>query len=112
MDYITRGGKPVRCQAFLEFRHLSDDQVRAARDHLAGRNWTGFGQHAYDTARKMPDHLSPDPVETALGVVIGDELTELAREAVPGVHVPTGPDHDVSGPVYNGYSMSCPTGQR
>ena len=112
VDYVTSNGKPVRCQAFLEFHDLTDAQVEAAEDHLAARDWSGFGQQAYDTARRMPDRLSPDPVDTALGVVIGDELTELARAAVPGVEIPTLPDHDTDGPTYNGYAMSCPTGQR
>jgi hypothetical protein len=109
LDYVTAAGKDVQCQAFLEFRNLTDDQVEAARTYVADRNWSGFGQRSYDTARRTATPTTVDSVDRELGEVIYQELLDTARDAVPGAGVG---NPDATGPNYNGHSMYCPTGQR
>lgn len=108
VDYTIDTGKDVHCQAFLEFRNLTGDQLAAARTYVAHHDWSGFGQRAYAAAERRAAHSS-DSVESALAAVLDDEFADLAPLAVPGVSVHHRSDE---GPTYNGNSMSCPTGQR
>ncbi len=108
VDYVTAAGKDVRCQAFLEFRNLTEDQLDAAHTYVAQRDWSGFGQQAYNTAEKTAGSAAPDSVDRALGEVLVGELTDAAEQAVPVAR------HDMyaTGPAINGHSMTCALGPR
>lgn len=108
VDYTTDVGEAVRCEAFLEFRNLTEDQVDAARDYVAQRDWTGFGQRTYDMARRTAGTSAPDPVDRVMGEILDREFTEAAEDAVPAASRAI----DATGPAINGWRMACPTGQR
>lgn len=108
VDYTTVTGKAVQCEAFLEFRNLADAQMDVARTYVAQRDWSGFGQQAYDLARRAAGSSSPDLVDRALGEVLDQRLTDAAEDAVPTASKAI----DATGPAINGHSMACSTGQR
>jgi hypothetical protein len=108
VDYVIDTRKDVRCEAFLEYRNLTSDQMEAARTYVERRDWSSFGQRAYDTAKRTTTAATPDAVDRALGDVLDRELAEVARAAVPAASRTAGTD----GPAVSGWSMACPTGQR
>lgn len=108
VDYVSVTGKNVHCEAFLEFRHLSQDQLDDAQTYVAARNWSSTGQQAYDTAKNAAKSSEPDAVDQAFNEVLDARMEKVAARAVPGaVH-----NADTAGPQITGWSMSCPTGQR
>lgn len=108
MNYVTVTGKDVRCQAFLEYRHLDRHQLNQARAYIANRDWSGTGQQAYDTAKATAPSLTPDTVDEAFSDILDIRFEQLAKQAVPGAVR----DIDTEGPQISGWSMACPTGQR
>lgn len=108
VDYISVTGKNVQCEAFLEFRHLSQDQLDDARTYVAARDWSRTGQQAYDTAKNVATSSEPDAVDQAFNEVLDERMEKLAVHAVPGAVR----NVDAAGPQITGWSMSCPTGQR
>ncbi len=108
VDYAIDTGKAVRCQAFLEYRNLTQRQMDTARTYVAQRDWSGFGQQAYDTAKRTAGTSAPDPVDRAFGDILDREFRKVAQDAVPIASSQI----DATGPTISGYSMSCPTGQR
>lgn len=108
VNYTTNAGKAVRCEAFLEYRSLTDDQMDAAQSYVAHHDWAGFGEQAYAEAKATAGTSAPDPVDRALGGVLDREFRAAATAAVPGVSSTI----DAAGPTVSGYSMACPTGQR
>lgn len=108
VEYVIETGKRVRCEAFLKYRNLTSDQMDAARTYVEQRNWSGFGQQAYDTAKATVGTSAPDRVDKAMRKVLDQEFAEAAAAAVPGASTAI----EASGPAVNGHSMACPTGQR
>lgn len=108
VDYTTVTGKDVQCEAFLEYRHLQQDQLEEARAYVAERDWSSTGQQAYDTAKRTAKPATPDAIDETFNEILDARLEELAEQAVPGaVH-----DLHTEGPAISGWSMACPTGQR
>ena len=108
VNYVIDTGKNVRCEAFLEYRGLTSDQMEAARTYVEQRDWSGFGQQAYDTAGRTTAASTPDAVDHAFGDVLDRELRAAAHAAVPAAS----PSAVTDGPTISGWSMACPTGQR
>lgn len=108
VDYVIVTGKSVQCEAFLEFKNLDERQMDDARAYVASRDWSGFGQQTYNTAKRTAGSSTPDAIDEAFQVVMENKMEAVAERAVPGaVH-----KMNTGGPEISGWSMYCPTGQR
>ncbi len=111
VDYTTVDNEQVHCQAFLEFQHLDLAQVDAVQAYLTGRDWTGFGQTVYDraAARLPAASRTSEQVNQELGEVLDPALGKAVTGAVSSVRFR---GFGKGQPTYNGYAMTCGTGQR
>lgn len=108
VNYVSVTGKDVRCQAFLEFRHLRHDQLEGARTYVAAQDWSRTGQQAYDAAKRAVGSTAPDAVGDAFNEVLDAKMESVAEQAVPGAVR----DVNTKGPEITGWSMTCRTGER
>lgn len=101
VTYTNSLGRTVRCQAFIEYRNLDHPQ-QAAIDRIASSTrWQGYGQRVLDELH-IPK-ASPQAQNEAIVDAALDDLWQAAHEAVPSM-VFMRPS---SGPVFNGFAMSC-----
>lgn len=102
VNYTNSLGRTVECQAFIEYRNLDDAEQAAIERVASSKRWQGYGQRVLDDLR-MPK-ASPQAQNEAIVDAAQDDLWQAAHEAVPSMVFM----HPSSGPVFNGYAVSCP----
>jgi hypothetical protein len=101
IDYTNSLGKQVRCQAFSEWEHLTDDQrtvlSRAAKDGY----WTGYGGRVL-AARGLQGASVEDQEQAVFDQAASDvrERAEAALARTTGLPLA----------VYHGFSVTCAPG--
>lgn len=99
-EYRTDAGTHVACQAFVEFRDVTDLQRKQINAMSTDTDWSGYGQQMYNalTLKQRSVQNGPGPTGDA---VLAD-LDQRALRAAPGttMHV----DH---GPTITGGAISC-----
>jgi hypothetical protein len=101
VTYTNSLGRTVKCQAFIEYRNLDNAQQAAIERISSSKRWEGYGQRVLDELR-IPK-ASPQAQNQAINEAALDDLWQAAHEAVP----PMVFMQPSSGPVFNGFAMSC-----
>lgn len=109
VDYVERSGRPVTCEAFLEFRQLDRSSRDQVTRYLQEQDWTGFGQTAYDTAAARTKSSSEPTTTDVFYEIVDEDLAAAATRALPGVPVN---DRHSAGVIFSGSAMSCRPGTR
>jgi hypothetical protein len=102
VDYTTTSGQAVRCQAFLEYLHLSVAEADQAQAYVRQHDWTGFGQRLYDAG--APAHERAEHAQSRVLDALDPALTAVEHEAVPSA-APKGSATD--GASISGWSIVC-----
>lgn len=98
VKYRTDAGTRVSCQAFVEFRDVTDLQRKQVNAMITDTSWSGYGQRMYNqlpTKLRGADH-------GAMGEAVLNDLEQRALEAAPGTTLRA--NH---GPTITGGAMSC-----
>ncbi|MTB85009.1 hypothetical protein [Nocardioides marmotae] len=101
VTYTNSLGREVECLAFIEYRKLDAEQRAAIETASNDDRWEGYGERVL-TGLGMPQ-AAPEAQNDAISDVLGEDLWEAARQAVPEMVYM----EDSTGPVFNGWSFSC-----
>jgi hypothetical protein len=105
VDFTMQSGQRVHCQAFLEFRYLSNAQAAQADRYVQQHDWSGFGQSLYD------DGVEPGESYEDAQTRIYDALTPILRRnahiAVPSAVEPSQKAEDDHLALVSGSSAIC-----
>lgn len=99
IDYVAtwESGEQRRCQLFLEFKGLDDDELEDVAAYVRAKNWASWREDLSDAATGED----------------GPELRERFRvelqSVVPGLRVVSA--SEAPGPIITGYGTSCEDGQ-
>ncbi len=104
VNFRTDDGTEISCQAFVEFRDVTDQQRQQINDMVRSTDWTGYGQRTYDAL--PPARRSMDTAPGPIGGRVMPDLYQRALDAAPGTSLRS---HD-GDPTVTGGTIRCTYG--
>jgi len=105
VDFTTRSGQRVHCEAFLEFKYLSVAQSGQAERYVQQHDWSGFGQSLYNDGATPGE--SYEDAQTRIYDALTPILQSDAHEAVPAAVEHSQKAEDQHRALVSGSSAVC-----